>query len=315
MSAAENAVLTAAEESLDKIEATLDTIEKATPPNMNLNGTTKGQQIGIVVGCLVLGAVVGGGVTYLAVKKRLELKYDKISAEEIEAAKQYYRGMAQVATNEEAKSRTPEEILAELHGEEGDPEVQEAAVSALKSYGGHVLNPEAPAKTEAELVDPEEAAARVEKVEGRVVEQELPKPHNIFTNVAPVESEDGWDYEVETRIREENPGAPYIIHHDEFYENDKDFEQAQLTYFAGDDTLVDDKQAIVPDIAATVGEDNVLRFGHGSKDKNIVYIRNERLELDLEVIHSSGKYQVEVLGFEDPDDADQGPRKFRGHDE
>ena len=39
-----------------------------------------------------------------------------------------------------------------------------------------------------------------------------------------------------------------------------------------------------------------LRFGHGSNDPNVVYIRNDRLKAEYEVLLNSGSYQEEILG-------------------
>jgi hypothetical protein len=40
----------------------------------------------------------------------------------------------------------------------------------------------------------------------------------------------------------------------------------------------------------------VLVFGHGSGDPNVVYIRNEKLQAEYEVLRDPGSYEIEVLG-------------------
>lgn len=61
-----------------------------------------------------------------------------------------------------------------------------------------------------------------------------------------------------------------------------------------------------------IGVDN-LKFGCGSEDKNIVYIRNDSLEKEYEVARSSGTYAEEVAGLKHSDDS-PGLRKFRDRD-
>jgi hypothetical protein len=46
-----------------------------------------------------------------------------------------------------------------------------------------------------------------------------------------------------------------------------------------------------------VGDKNLDRFGHGSNDAFIVYIRNDQLEIVYEVVLSPNSYAEEVHGF------------------
>lgn len=110
--------------------------------------------------------------------------------------------------------------------------------------------------------------------------------------------EDEWDYEVELRSRTED--RPYIIHVDEKAE--KDYDEITLTYYAGDDVLCNSEDVIMDDQDRLVGLAHLDKFGHGSNDPSIVYIRNDELTLDIEVIRSNGTYAEEVHGFkhEDP---------------
>jgi hypothetical protein len=107
--------------------------------------------------------------------------------------------------------------------------------------------------------------------------------------------EDGFDYG--TEIASRTPGEPYVVSRDEFMEHEDDsFNQVTLTFYAGDNVLADDQDEVIFDVDDLVGEDNLNRFGHGSNDPNVVYIRNERLTLDIEVLQSHGEFAVEVLG-------------------
>lgn len=104
---------------------------------------------------------------------------------------------------------------------------------------------------------------------------------------------DEWDYEKEIKTR--TPTNPYVIHRDEFFEDSMQYAQITVTYYAGDNILVDEDESPIYNHDSVVGE---LKFGHGSDDPNVVYIRNDRRKAEYEVLYDSGMYSVEVLGLE-----------------
>lgn len=129
-----------------------------------------------------------------------------------------------------------------------------------------------------------------------IVDVELPKEEidpipvreTIFTNI-----EDNWNYaEEETHRNTENP---YPLHRDEFYAEERNYSQITLTYYAGDDIMVDQEDAPVYNHVNVVGE---LQFGHGSGDQNVFYVRNDKMKAEYEIIKDPGLYSVEVLGLE-----------------
>lgn len=103
-------------------------------------------------------------------------------------------------------------------------------------------------------------------------------------------------------------GRAYIIDYDEFMSSE--VQNTTLTYFEGDNVLSDQHDEPLMDLDEVVGEDNLLCFGQGSNDNNIVYIRNDKLDINFEVIRSQGKYAQEVLGFIEHSEKRK-PRKFR----
>lgn len=118
----------------------------------------------------------------------------------------------------------------------------------------------------------------------------------------------GWDYEAEYAAR--GPVNPFIIHHDEFVHNEPEHEQVSLTYFAGDDVLVDERDQVMREVGATVGLEHLQKFGYASEDPDIVYVRNPRLEVDYEISKSDGTFATEVHGFQD-DELQHGERHQR----
>jgi len=121
-----------------------------------------------------------------------------------------------------------------------------------------------------------------------------------------------WNWEDETSKRTEE--APYILHQDEFITDEREYRQSNLTYYAGDDILVDEDNVPIYNPGVILGP---LLFGHGSKDPNVVYIRNSKLLAEYEVIRDPGHYSVEVLGNEIEEQASttdlkhSSDRKFR----
>ena len=236
---------------------------------------------GVVVAVLAFSA---GSITgSLLTLRYSEKKYKQHFEAELERTLEFYRKLYK-----KDQYADPKDVLIRQATEEDEGFVE--AVAALRTYRDGVPI----------LEEGEEVTVR-----------EPIKSENISDGwIKTDDHEAGWDYDEE--IARRSPGAPYIIHHDEFFEGEKDYLQSSLVYYEGDDVLSDERDKHIDDVEGTIGSDN-LRFGHGSRDNNIVYIRNDRLEMDFEVMRSFGKYSQEVLGFIEHSD-NRGPRKFRDYD-
>lgn len=79
---------------------------------------------------------------------------------------------------------------------------------------------------------------------------------------------------------------PYVISPDEFDELD-DYEAISLTYFA-DGVLTDDYNEPIEDVEGTVGRDSLNTFGEYEDDS--VFVRNEELKIDYEILADMRKY-------------------------
>lgn len=84
--------------------------------------------------------------------------------------------------------------------------------------------------------------------------------------------------------------SPYVISPDEFGE-EEDYDRISFMYYA-DHILADDDDELVEDIAGTVGVESLTHFGE--YDDDCVYVRNERLKVDYEILKSLKTYS-EVL--------------------
>jgi hypothetical protein len=150
-----------------------------------------------------------------------------------------------------------------------------------------------------------------ERVEPEPDEEDEPVvvTKNVFDQAG-----DEWDYAIE--LNERRRQSVYVIHIDEYMADENEWEsQSTLTWYEGDQILTDSHDVPIYDWISVVGE---LKFGHGSKDPNVCYIRNERLQTEYEVLRDPGSYEVEVLGGQVEERArrqdvkhENSPRKFR----
>lgn len=99
-----------------------------------------------------------------------------------------------------------------------------------------------------------------------------------------------------------DPNYPYVISEDEFMQDEQDYSKITVTYYDKDSSLVDDREQYIPNTDSIVGESNMELFGIGTDSPDIVYVRNDRLESDFEVIRKHANYSIDVLGFEPDED-------------
>lgn len=76
---------------------------------------------------------------------------------------------------------------------------------------------------------------------------------------------------------------PYIIQPSEYGEFE-DYEQLSLTYYSGDRVLTDDMDEFIDDADDVVGADFMSHFGENEDDPDSIYIRNDRLKCDYEIL-------------------------------
>jgi hypothetical protein len=90
---------------------------------------------------------------------------------------------------------------------------------------------------------------------------------------------------------------PYVITTEEFAEDMNHFDKLTIYYYEDDQTLADENEEMIEDVASVVGDEALNEFGRGSDDPEIVYVRNEKMEIDYEVIRLSKSYKETVGGF------------------
>jgi hypothetical protein len=229
-------------------------------------------QVGYIGLGVAIGAATGALVAFKVAYSRAETKFSKMADDEIAEMRLHYQEKA-IALEAQANK----EDLEALVSEKGYKTPEDPAPMA-------VAPPNAVVEAAEELKNDQPAEAEVIKE---------PEVRNVF-ETAKIDHE--WDYHEERRRR--TPDSPYVIHYDERHEFEG-YSDLTLTYYEADDVLCNERDEIVdPDERdKLVGESNLERFGHGSNDAAIVFIRNDQKELTIEVVKSPNSYAEEVHGL------------------
>lgn len=92
---------------------------------------------------------------------------------------------------------------------------------------------------------------------------------------------------------------PYVITLAEFSEENETYSKITLTYFTTDDTLCDERDAPIRDTTIIgVGFEDL--FGQDSDDPDVLYVRNDKLQVDFEIARRNESYTQTVLGYGKP---------------
>ena len=86
--------------------------------------------------------------------------------------------------------------------------------------------------------------------------------------------------------KEQDTDKPYVIA-PEFFDENEDYDCASLIYYA-DGVLTDDNDEPVEDVEGTIGVESLNHFGEYEDDS--VFVRNDRLKCDFEILLDKGKY-------------------------
>lgn len=257
------AIEAAVDVAVEEVAGNLEELAEATR-SLNTAG------IGYLVGGLLIGAGIGFYFGRKFNKEKIRAELYEESREEIEDLREIYQARATAAM-----PKPPiENIIRDRGYTESDLEIHPVIPDRpLPSPVPGITDPRPPIKpTDYAGVSTPSAA-----VEDGVV----------------IESPVGWDFPTELASRTKE--KPYVIHENEYRESDTDYLQATLTYYTEDDVLAGDDDRPLPNPDIVIGPDN-LKWGHGSNDPDVVYVRNDEYEHEFEITRSQGSYEVEVLG-------------------
>lgn len=225
----------------------------------------------------VVAAAAGAAISHVVTVRLLEEKYIAIAEEEVEKAQEVFKRMYKVD-----EYSTPE--------------------SAAASLGIEIPVPLTPPEILNEMVDPDPIRPVVTDV-------------NAFESNTNEDPENTGLPNEEERILLAQEGKAYIIAEDEYAQNAVEYNQVTLTYYAEDDVLVDENSEVIPDVEEVVGEENLQKFGIGSGNNRIVYVRNERLEMDFQIVMSQRNFAADVHGFIEHSEPRSAMRRRRNSDE
>lgn len=259
-----------------------------------------GQAIALVTG----GMLIGAGVTTLVLKKHYEQVADaRVETESAQIREYYRRKNAEVEIQEEFElNRLREEAKAKAENTP-TPEEKTSPTTSRTAYNKIAVSEKARAElkeTVKNLGYSTETGKEPETIDPR---PDLPAADDVAGESYAYLKEDS---EVNT---------PYIIPVDEFMANDNDFDNVTVTYYTGDNTFVDEADRVLDSVFETLGHFDPNSFGQESGDPNVVYVRNEMKELDIEVIKDFRAYGRDILGLQEVEERlsrePKLPRKFR----
>lgn len=253
-----------------------------------------------VVGNILLfatGLGAGYAVGYFITKKRME----KVIDSEIQSVKDAYAPF-----RKEGVYATPESAVEALI-----PEVEEESEAVDQVIDDQEYDLEDPNVVTKNLWRDYQNPEADEKPEddGRQVSDEFDTTSQGEPQAEPME-----DVVEELDIMPpRNPDKPYLVTVGQFMTDDiHPDDKISLLFFEGDDTLMDDRESVINNVEEMVGEANLHQFGIGSTDRNAVYIRNEKMQCDFEVIRDLRNYTEVILGIK-PEKS--GPLRMRNDDD
>lgn len=235
---------------------------------------------------LVAGAAIGGFVAFKMAYRKAELEYAEITAEEIAGMRQHYDAKATAQAMSVAKGDLADLVKDKGYSVESEPPIGMAPPSSVIDRAKEAQI-EAEDEAAGEPTEPDDEAPGAENASD-------PEVRNAFRDLA---IKDAWDYHTEKKRR--SPVRPYVIHVDE-REEQQAYDGVTWIYYEADDVLCNERDEVVdmPDRERVIGESNLNKFGHGSNNSEIVYIRNDQLEMDVEIVRTEGSYAEEVHGLD-----------------
>lgn len=226
----------------------------------------------------VLAFVSGAAAGAALAMKYFEQTYEAETEREIEKAREYFKVSSERYKTLDEIVQEADDAIEEAIEKQAEADL-EAAADIIHDYTTHYKQPE----------------PKGEEIEA--------PPRDIFDGPTATDTIDVDD--VEAR----DPEFAYIISYEEFMENAPDHTQIELAYYDEDDVVADDRDIPLDDPDDTIGPEALSHFGYGSKDPNTVYVRNERLDSDYQIVRARGSFAALVHGFRHSDH--QKIRRFR----
>lgn len=218
---------------------------------------------------ILSGGLIGSAATFYFSKKALSRHYRDIAEQEIGSVKASYNDLLK------SSYRTLDEQLEVAKKHQGDPEDD---YKDLVDQNGYFLYPE----------DDEKDAPEELMVVKPPLPDGRPDPEDVVNDI-----QDDRD----APPRYEGEGKPYVITVEEFMNDDEDFAKITVNYYEYDNTMASEDESIIQNHEAFLGGEFQNYIGWKSGSDHTVYVRNENLSSDYEVLVDPGSYEEEVLGI------------------
>ena len=223
------------------------------------------------------GAAVGAVVSHFVTKRVLEEKInERVSQEYRELIAELKYGLVKA---EDVVIHEVETDRPEPSNDDEEEEDAQTDYTKFKDKGVYVSD-------KPELED----FAKMMQIKKALARDEGDYPADLVEEAARVMEERAEsDTHNLTPVREK---GPYILEMSEFdtaYKNDK----VSFTWWEGSQTLTDEDEEIIPDIDGVVGMRSLEAFGTelaDPGDPDVVYIRNDRLGLDINLVRDPRNY-------------------------
>jgi hypothetical protein len=107
------------------------------------------------------------------------------------------------------------------------------------------------------------------------------------------------DHPTDDQPEQYNPIEPsdipiHMINAKDFNEGLPEYDALSIFYYAGDDTLADENNMIIPRPVDIVGPDALESFDKG-EDPNVVYVRNHNISTDFEILRTMESYAEQYV--------------------
>lgn len=237
--------------------------------------------------CLVT-FILGAGAGFLVAKKVLEEKYAKIAQEEIDSVKETYEVMREKVLHPSKKGKTLEDTIQR--------EAADRATKAMNNLGA-ALNRSSLDGTRTNQYD------QVKKNYNIVGSGQMPIDHVEPEGVPDDEEEDdepltddaGMTEQDHLAINEVKRTDPYIIEEEEYSNDFAHHDKLSLYYYTLDDVLTEENGDVIDDIEEVVGYAALAVLDM----QTMVWVRNERLAGDYEIISMRKSYAETIHGIID----------------
>lgn len=236
----------------------------------------------IRINIAVLSATAGVTVGYALGRRRSSTEFEAAVAEACEETKRHLETAAK-------RYETRRKNLWEKDLVTANSQALEYAAKAEKALSALAQYQSADVEEASEELDTEEdfdheivAAIRVEQEAGvlpRNYPENSPHPNPVHRPREPYVDK----------------SKPYLITAEDFLQGEKNYTTATLTYYEDGDALIGEGDDLLDDKdrMLTVGT-HLSDFGAFDGDPNTVYIRNEPIAMDIEVVKNEGSYAESV---------------------